>query len=247
MKFCSFCGNQNEDDAMFCSECGEKFVKNAVKPEKPEPVHNGNGNGVSSGNGESKGKAVKNSGDKKNNKGLTAFLVTLLSAFAVFTLFNFLICTDVINGYYGSSLEEYQTLIRHDILKLDDSNFKQKYLPDEGDGGKNPTVAVTDVPTEPATEAPTEAPTDEPSIWNPDNDPDMEKPEPVDTDSGQHYIVNVGKSVLNLRSDKSTSSKILKTIPNNTEIVITEIEDGWGYTAYSGKSGWVSMDYVIKK
>lgn len=56
-------------------------------------------------------------------------------------------------------------------------------------------------------------------------------------------------SSLNLRSSATTSSTVLTTIPYGTPLSITEIRQNgstnWGYTTYNGKTGWVSMDYVV--
>ena len=51
-------------------------------------------------------------------------------------------------------------------------------------------------------------------------------------------------AALNLRSSNTTSSDILVTIPNNTTISITGFKGNWGATSYSGKNGYVCMDYV---
>lgn len=55
--------------------------------------------------------------------------------------------------------------------------------------------------------------------------------------------------VLNMRSGAGTSYAIAAKIPNNTKLTITEFKDAdgytWGKTSYSGKSGWVAMDYVV--
>ena len=61
--------------------------------------------------------------------------------------------------------------------------------------------------------------------------------------SGTAYVTTAG---LNLRESASTSAKKLATIPQGTKIIITEVKNGWGKTTYSGKTGWVSMDYVKK-
>ncbi len=49
---------------------------------------------------------------------------------------------------------------------------------------------------------------------------------------------------LNLRAEQNTSCQIYITIPVNTVIEISTINNGWGKTNYGGFGGWVSMDYV---
>ncbi|MCQ2445875.1 MAG: SH3 domain-containing protein [Clostridia bacterium] len=67
-------------------------------------------------------------------------------------------------------------------------------------------------------------------------------PTPPNPSSGTYKTT----SALRLRETPSTSGTKLATIPEGTRITITEIKDGWGKTTYSGKTGWVSMDYVKK-
>ena len=66
--------------------------------------------------------------------------------------------------------------------------------------------------------------------------------------SQTNYVVNTssGKG-LNLRSSRSTSSKVLLSIPNGTALNITEVKDGWGTTTYKNKTGYVSMSYTKPK
>ncbi|MBR5272933.1 MAG: SH3 domain-containing protein [Clostridia bacterium] len=58
------------------------------------------------------------------------------------------------------------------------------------------------------------------------------------------YRVNTPDSALNFRSEPSTSSSVIFSIPHNTELVITEMQGTWGKTTYLGYSGWVHLDYV---
>lgn len=66
--------------------------------------------------------------------------------------------------------------------------------------------------------------------------------------SSTNHIVNTGSNKgLNLRSSRSTSSKVLLSIPNGIGISVTEISSGWGKTTYKGKTGYVYMQYVKPK
>ena len=54
----------------------------------------------------------------------------------------------------------------------------------------------------------------------------------------------VANPSLRIRQARNTTSKILGSIPNNTEVTITEIQNGWGKVTYSGVTGYVSMEYT---
>ncbi len=58
------------------------------------------------------------------------------------------------------------------------------------------------------------------------------------------YKVNTPNSALNLRSEPTTSSIVLNSIPDKTELDITEINGKWGKTSYLGAAGWIHLDYV---
>lgn len=51
---------------------------------------------------------------------------------------------------------------------------------------------------------------------------------------------------LNLRASASTSSSILVTIPKNKSVNVTSVSGSWGKTTYSGKTGWIHLDYATK-
>ena len=58
------------------------------------------------------------------------------------------------------------------------------------------------------------------------------------------YKVNTPDSSLNLRAEPNTLCEVLDSIPHNTELNITKIQNGWGYTSYNNIKGWVSLDFV---
>lgn len=70
---------------------------------------------------------------------------------------------------------------------------------------------------------------------------------PTEKSKGEAYVTDVGNSTLTLRKDASINSAKLDSIPNNTELLINKINGEWGYTQYKNKTGWVNMNYVIKK
>lgn len=51
---------------------------------------------------------------------------------------------------------------------------------------------------------------------------------------------------LNLRSGNSTSTSILTSIPKGTSVTVTQTSGNWGKTTYSGKTGWICLDYASK-
>ena len=219
MNRCFKCGTENDNDALFCAECGNKLAgrTNNSFPQTTIPTVNFNANNAAYNN------------KPKSHTGLIITLIVIIAVMVV-ALINILIFTDVINGTNDSLLEKYEHSIKS-VFSNEEEYDWEKYLSDETESST--TTEYTQAETT--------------SSYNPDNDPNLQVSTTESTTEDNHlYRVNVGKSVLNLRSDKTTKSKILKTIPNNTELIITNIEDGWGYTTYSGKTGWVSMEYVDK-
>lgn len=51
-------------------------------------------------------------------------------------------------------------------------------------------------------------------------------------------------SGLRLRNSASTSGSQLALIPYGTTVNVTKVSGNWGYTSYSGKSGWICLDYA---
>ncbi|MBR1811352.1 MAG: SH3 domain-containing protein [Clostridia bacterium] len=64
------------------------------------------------------------------------------------------------------------------------------------------------------------------------------------TPVGTPYIVNTDSGDLNLRPSPGTDDDPVGEIPKGTTIYITTQTNGWGYTTYDGKSGWVNMKYL---
>lgn len=68
-----------------------------------------------------------------------------------------------------------------------------------------------------------------------------------DYEIGSYQITANGG--LNMRAEPNTSSAVLVTIPNNSIVQVTAIQKVgnyyWGYTSYSGKSGWIRLDYAM--
>ena len=51
---------------------------------------------------------------------------------------------------------------------------------------------------------------------------------------------------LNLRQEPSPDSPILMVIPAQTIVEIESMMEDWGKTTYGGKTGYLSMTYMIK-
>lgn len=49
---------------------------------------------------------------------------------------------------------------------------------------------------------------------------------------------------LNMRLEPNTTSRILKIIPNNTELVAIELNNDWYKVEYDNETGWVHKDFV---
>lgn len=66
----------------------------------------------------------------------------------------------------------------------------------------------------------------------------------ISTTSYTHKVSTGSSQRLNLRSSRSTSSKIILSIPNGTSLKVTDIKSSWGKTTYKGKTGYVSTKYL---
>lgn len=56
-------------------------------------------------------------------------------------------------------------------------------------------------------------------------------------------LYTTGNNNLRLRAEATDTSETLAYIGTNTELRITQINDGWGKTTYNGKDGWVYLAY----
>lgn len=73
--------------------------------------------------------------------------------------------------------------------------------------------------------------------------PETSKP----TTSTKSYKVKINTpSGVNVRSGAGEKYGILTAIPNGTTVTISKVYDGWGYTSYGGKKGWISLKYTKK-
>lgn len=63
------------------------------------------------------------------------------------------------------------------------------------------------------------------------------------------YKTNVPSSSLNMRSGAGTSYDYITSVPDGVKLTVTQIKENggytWGYTSYSGKKGWVALDYCV--
>ena len=65
-----------------------------------------------------------------------------------------------------------------------------------------------------------------------------------DAEQGFHGHVNSPEGV-NLRYGPGQQYGIITAIPNKTDLVELGWEDGWVYTEYKGKKGWISAEYFM--
>ena len=68
------------------------------------------------------------------------------------------------------------------------------------------------------------------------------------TGKAVNYKVKINTpSGVNMRSSaKVTNGNIVSAIPNGAAVTITKESNGWGYTSYRGKKGWISLEYTKK-
>lgn len=57
------------------------------------------------------------------------------------------------------------------------------------------------------------------------------------------YVVSTG--TLNVRAAATTDSAVIGKVYRDQKVDILEISGSWGRISYSGKTGWVSLDYVV--
>ncbi|MDD5923526.1 MAG: SH3 domain-containing protein [Clostridia bacterium] len=66
----------------------------------------------------------------------------------------------------------------------------------------------------------------------------------LETLTGKYHVRTTSGDLI-LRSDSSSSGNIITTIPSGTLLNITEIKNNFGKTTYNGKTGWVSISYLV--
>lgn len=71
----------------------------------------------------------------------------------------------------------------------------------------------------------------------------LRRPELIDGGSDANYKTTAN---LNLRSGRGTKYKIKLTIPKNTKLKVTDINNGWGKTTYKSTTGYVKTTYLSK-
>ena len=60
------------------------------------------------------------------------------------------------------------------------------------------------------------------------------------------YKINASPS-LRIRSGRGTNYKQVGSIPNGKVVSVTDVSQNWGKVTYSGKTGYISMQYAIKQ
>lgn len=67
-----------------------------------------------------------------------------------------------------------------------------------------------------------------------------------DQNSSKTYSVGkyVTTSKLNLRESPSTTANIKDVLDINKKVEVTEVSKNWGKVSYSGKTGWICLDYT---
>lgn len=52
---------------------------------------------------------------------------------------------------------------------------------------------------------------------------------------------------LNLRREPSTSSSVLASIKNGTQLEVEKVDDTWSKTTYNGKTGYIMSKYLVQE
>jgi len=63
-------------------------------------------------------------------------------------------------------------------------------------------------------------------------------------DTVQRGLVDTDGFSVNIRSGPSFSSSVVATVPNNADLIITGISDGWYIVDYQGAVGYIHSDYI---
>lgn len=66
----------------------------------------------------------------------------------------------------------------------------------------------------------------------------------LEEDLGSGRVTTEGSS-LNVRSGPGTENRKVMSLPNNTVVKLTGIEDGWYKIEHSGRTGYASSDYIV--
>lgn len=70
--------------------------------------------------------------------------------------------------------------------------------------------------------------------------------ETVTVSQNAYSVKTTDGDPLNMRAGAGSDFNVVTTVPNGTQLIISEQKDGWGYTLYGNYSGWVSMNYLVK-
>ena len=63
---------------------------------------------------------------------------------------------------------------------------------------------------------------------------------------GQYRAHAPNSGILNLRSEPTTNSSVIASIPHNTVLNVTEVRGAWGRTNFNGRNGWISLDHAVR-
>lgn len=59
-----------------------------------------------------------------------------------------------------------------------------------------------------------------------------------------NYYIITAKTSVNIRKSRSSSSKVIGTIPNGKKVKVTSIKNKWGKVVYNKKTGYINMSYT---
>ncbi len=58
------------------------------------------------------------------------------------------------------------------------------------------------------------------------------------------YKVNTGGTPIRLRTGPGVNSEVITTVPDQTILRVTQVNENWGYTNFNGRDGWVLLDFT---
>jgi uncharacterized protein YraI len=60
----------------------------------------------------------------------------------------------------------------------------------------------------------------------------------------QSYVVSTGADFLNIRTGPATTYRDIGNVPSGAQLFVFQELNGWGYTEYMGKGGWVFLNFL---
>lgn len=253
---CSACGALNDEGSAFCEECGSKIAPPAPAAEQPvQPYYPPMGNSSVNDDVPPSNPVVNPVDDPNKNK--SSLLIYIISGivifFALFTIFNVLVCEDIINGTPGSGLENYEYSILNAVAPEKIPGMQPSiYGYTTTNGNNQGQVPQTATPTSSTQWVPstTTTTTTTTKVVHTVTNPAPTAPVRTTEYYYDAQVTGTGRAGLILRASPSTSARQLNNLPEGTKFniidVVDNVSDGrrWFQVRYKGSTGWVAGEYV---